>query len=80
MSGPVECGGKNRITPRGYASGMAEPRKIVSAAEMDKMTPQERADAVDAGILHDWNEVEPSFRRRVEEKGRLLAARLHPDG
>ena len=52
----------------------------MSAAEMDKMTPQERADAVDAGILHDWNEVEPSFRRSVEEKAQQLAARLRPDG
>ena len=59
---------------------MADSRKVVSAAEMDKMTPQERADAVDAGILHDWNEVEPSFRRRVEERAQQLAARLRPDG
>ena len=59
---------------------MADSRKVVSAAEMDKMTPQERADAVDAGILHDWSEVEPSSRRRVEERAQQLAARLRPDG
>jgi hypothetical protein len=58
---------------------MADSRKIVSAAEMDKMSPQERADAVDAGILRDWNDVEPKFRRVIEERAQQLAAHLRPD-
>ena len=58
---------------------MAEPRKIVTAAEMDKMSPQERADVVNAGVLRDWNDVEPGFRRVVEEKAQQIAATLRSD-
>jgi hypothetical protein len=30
---------------------MAKPVKMITAAEIDRMTPQERADAVDASII-----------------------------
>ena len=55
-------------------------RKIVTAAEIDAMSPQERAASVESGVLHDWNEVEPSFRHRVEQNAQQIAARLHSDG
>ncbi len=59
---------------------MADSRKIVSAAEMDDMSPQDRAAAVESGVLHDWKEVEPGFRRVVEEKAQQIAATLRSDG
>lgn len=46
---------------------------------MDKMSPQDRAAAVDAGVVHDWNDVDPAFRRVVEEKAQRLAATLRSD-
>ena len=58
---------------------MAESRKVITAAEMDKMTPQQRADAVDAGIVRDWSHVEPDFRERVEDRARQLAQQLSAD-
>ncbi|HEX4981987.1 MAG TPA: hypothetical protein VFV63_09825 [Ilumatobacteraceae bacterium] len=58
---------------------MAESRKVITAAEMDKMTPQQRADAVDAGIVRDWSQVEPDFRNRIEDRARQLAQQLSAD-
>lgn len=58
---------------------MAEPLEIITAAEMDKMTPQQRADAVDASIVHRWDEVDPAFRRRVEQRAAELAKTLGAD-
>jgi len=52
---------------------MSASRKVITAAEMDKMTPQERADAVDASIVHSWDEVDPKFRDRVVQRARELA-------
>jgi hypothetical protein len=56
------------------------PRKIITAAEMDRMTPQERADAVNAGIVRNLDDLDPAFRARVEERARDLAASLDTDG
>ena len=58
---------------------MAESRKVITAAEMDKMTPQQRADAVDAGIVRDWSQVEPDLRKRIEDRARQLAQQLSAD-
>ncbi len=45
---------------------MADKAKaIITAAEMDKMTPQERADAVDAATVRSWDEVPEPFRSEV---------------
>jgi hypothetical protein len=43
---------------------------------MDKMTPQERADAVDAAIVRSWDEVDPPFKDRVLERAKELAVQL----
>ena len=59
---------------------MAERGKIISAAEMDKMTPQERADAVDAGTLRSWDEVPEPFRSEVLETAKRLSAELRARG
>jgi hypothetical protein len=59
---------------------MAEPRRIITPAEMDKMTPQERADAVTAGIVRDLGALDPAFRARVEERARTIAESLPANG
>ena len=63
-----------------YGSTMAAERRIVSAAEMDKMTPQERADAVDAGVIRSWDEVDDEFLARLLARVPEVAARLPRDG
>ncbi len=55
---------------------MSADRKIITAAEMDNMSPQERADTVDAGIVRDWSDVDPQFRPRVEQRARDLSRQL----
>ena len=51
---------------------MGDKRKIITAAEMDRMTPQERADAVDASIIRDLNEVSDSFRAEIMATAKML--------
>lgn len=55
---------------------MAKPGKAVTAADMDKMTPQQRADAVDAAVRRSWDEVDPDFRERALAEARELNALL----
>lgn len=44
----------------------------LSAAEMEQMTPDERAQAVRDRQLQSLDELEPAFRDRVRETGRKL--------
>jgi hypothetical protein len=52
---------------------MAKPMKIITAAEMDRMTPQERADAVDASIIRDLNDVSEPFRSEILATAKMLS-------
>jgi hypothetical protein len=54
-------------------------RKIVTAAEMDRMTPQERADAIDASVVRDWNRVPPTLRREIVATAHRLDAERRAD-
>ncbi len=56
------------------------PKRIITAAEMDGMTPQERADAIDAGIVRSWDDVDPEFRERVTARAEEVRSRHHTDG
>lgn len=52
---------------------MANERgKIITVAEMDKMTPQERADVADASIVRSLDDVSERFRTEVQETARML--------
>jgi hypothetical protein len=51
---------------------MAKPVRIITAAEMDRMTPQERADAIDASIIRDLNDVSESFRAEIMATAKIL--------
>ena len=44
---------------------MNEPRKFIAVSDREAMTPQERADVIDASIVRSWDEVPPAFRDRV---------------
>lgn len=42
-----------------------DAKPIITAGEMDKMTPQERADAIDSAMVRSWDEVPEPFRSEV---------------
>lgn len=55
---------------------MTPPKKMLTAAELDAMTPDERAKAFDERVVTDINELPAELRTRVERTGRKLAADL----
>ena len=55
---------------------LMEERKFISAADMDRMTPNERAAAVDASICRTWDEVPEPFRSKVLARAEELARRF----
>ena len=59
---------------------MSRPQKIITAAEMDAMTPQQRADVVDASVVRSWDEVDPEFCEQALETARWLNAQHRNDG
>jgi hypothetical protein len=50
------------------------PRAFVTAAEMDKMTPQQRADAVGNATVTSWERVPEQFRAEVMATAAELGA------
>jgi len=53
-----------------------EERKFISAADMDRMTPNERADVVNASFCHSWDEVPEPFRSQVLARAQEMAKRF----
>ena len=53
-----------------------EERKFISAADMDRMTPNERADAVNASICLTWDEVPEPHRSKFLAEIDELAKRF----
>ena len=51
---------------------MADNDRIVTAADLERMTPQERADVIDASVVTDWNDVPESFRTQIDATARRL--------
>ncbi|MDZ7733916.1 MAG: hypothetical protein U5R31_13380 [Acidimicrobiia bacterium] len=45
---------------------------ILSAEELEQLTPDERAKLVNERSTTDLSDLDPDFRARVEEKGRRL--------
>ena len=58
---------------------MSSERKIITAADMDKVTPQQRADAVRASVVTNLEDLDPAFRERVERRAKELAQSLGTD-
>jgi hypothetical protein len=52
-----------------------EERNFISAADMDRMTPNERAAAVSGSICRTWDEVPEPFRSKVLARAEELARR-----
>ena len=48
-------------------------RKVWTAAEMEQMSPDERARIVREGQLSSLDELDPEFRARVEATSRRIA-------
>ena len=59
---------------------MAERRPMVSAADMDDMTPQQRADAVNASTVQSWDDVPEPFRSEVLQTAQELAEQRRARG
>lgn len=52
---------------------MAE-RELITAEDMDAMTPDERAEAFDRSIVTSWDDVPADFRAKVRADLRRLSA------
>lgn len=63
--------GRRSPTPRSVGR-MAEPEHVVSAAELEAMTREQRAEVIGAAIVTEWAQVPESFRVRVNERARTL--------
>lgn len=57
---------------------MADADRVITAAEFDKMTPNERAACFADGIVTDWEQVPEEFRERVVATAKRLAAEREP--
>lgn len=53
---------------------MADEPRVITAAEFDEMTPNERAECVRDGLVTDWDDVPTEFRERVVATAKRLAA------
>ena len=55
---------------------MAEDDRTLTAAELDQMSPDQRAAALRDRLVTDLDELPATFRQRVEETARRLAEEL----
>ena len=46
---------------------------------MDAMSPFDRAEAVDASVVHSWDEVPAEFRREIVDTAKRLSAERRAD-
>ena len=59
---------------------VTQPNRVLTAAEMDSMSPQERADAIEAGRARSWDDVPEPFRTEVLRTATALGAKLRAGG
>jgi hypothetical protein len=57
---------------------MADAPRVIAAAELDTMSPDERAQVVREHIVTDLEELPEGFRRRVETTAARFAEQLRP--
>lgn len=57
---------------------MADSPEVITAAQLDAMSPDERARVVREHIVTDLDELPEGFRRRVEATAARLAEQLRP--
>ena len=61
------------IDEQRYDPSVADEPRVITAAEFDRMTPNERAACFAEGIVTDWEQVPDGFRERVEATAKRLA-------
>ena len=57
---------------------MSAERKLLTAAELDQMSPNERSEAFRSCIVRDLGELTPEFRDVVLQTGRRLMNERSP--
>ena len=62
----------------GYPGEVADAPKVITAEQLDSMSPDERAKVVREHIVTDLNELPDGFRRRVEATATRLSEQLRP--
>lgn len=72
MTGPRGAGGADPPRRRaGYRWGVADER-VVTAAELELMTPDERHRLLNERVVTDLSQVDPEFLAQVRAKARAL--------
>ena len=61
-----------RYRQQGCDMGEPAKKRVISIEELERMSPAERAAAIDASIGHDWSAVRPACRAEVDETARRL--------
>jgi hypothetical protein len=61
-----------------YLRDMADARKVITAEELDAMSPDQRAQVVREHIVTDLDLLPEAFRQRVETTTARLAQQLRP--
>jgi len=51
---------------------MADPERIVTAADLEALTAQERNELVDASVVLSWDDVPEPFRSEIQAMARHL--------
>jgi hypothetical protein len=59
---------------------MADGHRTITVTELDAMTPQQRADVVNASTAQSWDDVPEPFRSAILAEARELAARRRARG
>ncbi len=49
-------------------------REVITADDLDRMTPDQRAASVRASIVTDWDQVSPDVRARIEDTAAALTS------
>jgi hypothetical protein len=61
-----DCLSASLSSPPDTLTSVTMHRKTITAAEMAAMTPQQRAEAVEAGRAKSWDDVPEPFRSEVQ--------------
>lgn len=63
---------------RRYPGDVADAPKVITAEELDAMSPDQRAHVVREHIVTDLDHLPDAFRQRVEKTAAPLAEQLRP--
>lgn len=67
--------GRPRGPQRNSLAAVAD-RELITADDLDRMTPDQRAAAVRVSIVTDWDQVSPEVRARIEATAAALASQV----